>query len=215
MTGLPETLSAPRLRTSPWAVASMLCSAAVFCPLATLLGPTLGVKALADIRSRPGLKGTRLALAGIIIGLFATFAWIGVAMWWDRAVRQPILDGPLPELVAGFHGNIAGFQQGFYGLGSELPQADAIAFINELTRRYGQFHTMQQAPLAADAEPMAQGPIDPRIEYVLEFERGMVTARAEFVIFPDEGAGIVGKWRSIEILDDDLGRLVYPPESSR
>jgi len=195
--------------TSPWAIASLMCSAVVVCPLATLLGPLLGLKAIAEIRARPGLKGIPLAVAGIALGLATTLLWIGAAIWLNVAVRQPILAGPEPELRAGFRGEIESFKAGFV---AEVPDAIAIEFINELTRRYGPFLGIEQDSAASppEADDLADPDEDFIVHYIMSFERGLLEAEAAFV--PFKNMRPVGKWRWIVIKDDELGDLRYPPE---
>lgn len=202
----------PRAVTSPWAIASLMCSAVVVCPLATVMGPLLGLKAFAEIRARPGLKGVPIAVAGIVLGLVVTLVWIAVVIWLNVAVRQPILAGPEPQLQSGFRGNIATFKEGFTGRGAIIADDYAVEFINELTRRYGPFYGMEIAP-AADAPPeddAAALPDERLVAYIMSFERGPIEAEAAFV--PFENMRPVGKWRWIRIKDDELGDLRYPPK---
>lgn len=204
-----QHVTPPAKVTSPWAIASLMCSLVVVCPLATLLGPLIGLKAIAEIRARPGLKGTPLALAGIAIGLAVTIMWVGSLFWLNSSVRQPIVRGPVNELQAGFRGDPTGFKAGFVGSGAEMPDEHAVTFINELTRRYGPFRAMEineNAVLDPDASEIQ----DYLVSYVMTFDRAVVEAQAAFVPFEDMRP--VGKWRWIVIKDDELGDFAYPPD---
>jgi hypothetical protein len=74
----PDAFDAPE-RTSALAVASLVLSLICCIPGLGLLGAGLGVGSIISIggsRGRVGGKG--LAIAGILIGMLVTFAWVGV-----------------------------------------------------------------------------------------------------------------------------------------
>lgn len=195
----------PRAVTSPWAIAALMCSLVVVCPLATLLGPLLGVKAISEIRARPGLKGMPLAVLSIVLGLGITVFWFFAAAWLNANVRQPVLSGPVDELRAGFAGDVARFREGFI---DQVPEDVARAFIDELRARYGSLHGIEQD--AAAPPPDADANAEPFVvHYVLSFQRDVVEAEAAYVPFEDFRP--VGKWRWILIKDEALGDLRYPP----
>lgn len=204
-----QQIASPAKHNSPWAIAALMCSLVILCPLATLLGPMLGLKAIADIRAQPGLKGTRYAVAAIVIGLLMTATWFATAAMLNAGIRQPILTGPVEPLQAGFQGDIVGFKAGFDGRGAEATDEQAIAFINELTRRYGVFHHMELATADPDADPPDTDSVKRIVPYTMTFERGLLEAEAAFV--PFEGMRFIGKWRWIVIYDDELGDLKFPP----
>ena len=62
----------------------LLCSLALVCPLLTIIGPMLALRALVEIRVNPGVTGRGLAIAALWIGIPATLFWIGFAIWWSR-----------------------------------------------------------------------------------------------------------------------------------
>ncbi|MHC4101438.1 MAG: DUF4190 domain-containing protein [Planctomycetota bacterium] len=62
-----QDLAGQPRRVSLWALLSLLCGVAVFCPVTSVLGPLLGLVALAEIRRKPQRTGRRLAVAGITI----------------------------------------------------------------------------------------------------------------------------------------------------
>lgn len=199
----------PVKQNSPWAVAALMLSLVVLCPLATVLGPLLGLKAIADIRAVPGLKGKGYAVAAIIIGVTTTIGWFAAAAWLNASIRQPILNGPVEYLQSGFRGDIAGFKDGFDGSAAQVPDDQVVRFINELTRRYGVFNDMQLAPADSEVDPPDPDTVERIVPYVLTFDRGLIEADAAFVAF--EGIRFIGKWRWILIHDDELGDLKYPP----
>jgi hypothetical protein len=127
----------------------------------------------------------------------------------DPAGRRPILAGPAAALDAGFAGDLAGFRDGFTARAAS--EADAGRFLQELAARYGAWRGLEPGRDAAAAAgaPMTAGGVD--CPYRLRFDRQTVDAVARFVIF-EPGAGFVGGFGRLEVLDPDRGRLVYPPE---
>ncbi len=192
--------------TSPWAAASIIVSLGFLCPLATLVGPLLGFRALVAIRADPRLGGRRLALAGIVLGLATAAGWAGFALWWHLQARRPMLQGP--ALAAALEGDLARFQADFSGPGRDASEVEAAAFAAALRQRYGRF---------ISASPVGGGPLDPRgtpITYALRFERGQVDAEAEFVVWPRGSRAPAPGFGWIAIRDDALGDLVYPSSRS-
>jgi hypothetical protein len=214
LNGEPTSIQPPKppVRTTPWADLSLFCSLGVFCPVFTALGPILGVKALAEIRSKPGTTGTGIAGLGIGIGLLATLLWIGAGLWWNSNVRKPIITGPAAELTAGLHGDIGAFKAGFHGEGATVDDAVAAAFLAELAGRYGMMLRAVQSE-TRETPDTAWGAINPIVPYDVQFEGAFVAAEAEFVIYADDEPGIIAKWRWIIISDPELGDLAYPPNA--
>ncbi|MHC5003824.1 MAG: hypothetical protein ACYTJ0_11945 [Planctomycetota bacterium] len=194
---------------SGWALAAFLLASAVLCPPLPLIGALLGIRALSHVRAVPGRGGHRLAVAAILLGLAATIGWTAAGWWWNGHVRRPILAGPAAALDAGFAGDLAGFRDGFTARAAS--EADAGRFLQELAARYGAWRGLEPGRDAAAAAgaPMTAGGVD--CPYRLRFDRQTVDAVARFVIF-EPGAGFVGGFGRLEVLDPDRGRLVYPPE---
>jgi len=204
----------PPIRTTTWAYVSLLCSFGVFCPLLTALGPVLGIKALAEIRSRPGTGGTAIAVTGMVIGIIVTLAWGGAAYWWHRNIRQPILHGPIEALTAGLHGDVSAFKSAFHGPGAVADDDAAEAFLAEVRGRYGMVINMVQDE-TREPRDVTWGAISPIVPYLMTFESAFVGGEAEFVILDDDAAGIIAAWRWIIIRDPELGDLTYPSNAER
>ena len=201
----------PVARTSNWAVASLLCSLAC-CPVATLLGPLLGLRALVQIRANPTtVRGRGIAIAGIVIGLAISLVWIAAAIWWQFNARLPMLNGPRDALQAGLAGDVARFKAAFVGDDPAGPADEAIAFLNQLSTRYGRLldSTLSQSPIT---KPTLSGPAELRITYTLTFDQSQVEAEAAFVTFAPSAAipKPVFKWAWIRVIDPLRGDLVYP-----
>ena len=122
-------------RTSLWAIASLACGL-LPCPPLCLIAPVLGIVGLLQIRARPAITGRRLAVAGIILGLFASGVWSGASLWWHLHVRRPLIEGPREALVAGFAGDVEAFRGAFH---ESATTKEASAFLVELSQRYGAF----------------------------------------------------------------------------
>ena len=93
-------------KTSGLAIASLVCSLIICCPLTTLIGPFLGLAAVLTIGSNPARKGKGLAMAGIIIGIFATVGWGTITVWGHKNINVPVQYGPVEVMAAGFSGDI-------------------------------------------------------------------------------------------------------------
>ncbi|MEL6797998.1 MAG: DUF4190 domain-containing protein [Planctomycetota bacterium] len=76
-------------RTSVLAILSLLFSLVCFIPGLSTIGSVLGVFAIIGISSSKGrVKGTGLAVAGIVIGLLVTIIWIGLAIGVNQGLQQ-------------------------------------------------------------------------------------------------------------------------------
>ncbi|MHC4991415.1 MAG: DUF4190 domain-containing protein [Planctomycetota bacterium] len=198
----------PPSRTSLWALLSLLCGVAVFCPVTSVLGPLLGAVALVDIRRKPHRTGAKLAVTGIAVGLLATAGWAAAARWWHVNAREPMLRGPAEALAAGLGGDVAGFEAGF-----TAPAGDARAFLDEVAGRYGRLTGSTQRPSFEETDPAQADTRRPRVAYTFEFESGPVEAEAQFVVWA-QGEGLVLKFAWLAFRDHELGHLVYPASAA-
>ncbi|MHC4766770.1 MAG: DUF4190 domain-containing protein [Planctomycetota bacterium] len=196
---------------SLWALLSLLCGVAVFCPVTSVLGPLLGVVALGEIRRKPARSGTRLAVTGIVIGLLATAGWAATARWWHVNAREPMLQGPAEALAAGLDGDVARFRAGF--VGRATADDEARAFLDEVAGRYGRLVGSTQRPSFAETAPVQADTRRPRVAYTFEFESGPVEAEAEFVVWAP-GQGLVLEFAWLAFRDQELGHLVYPASAA-
>lgn len=194
-------------RVTPWATASLLCSVVVFCPVASLIAPLLGMKAIAEIRARPGVGGLNLAIAGIVIGLVSVLGWAGFATWWHYNVRLPMIEGPLAEIRAAQMGNPAVFRAGFTGDAAQATDEEIAGFLSEMARRWGVLRAITP-DFSPDADASGEHRFHARVPYVFHFEQGVaVPGRVEMLLFAD---GLRPRWMSITLHDEVRGDLTFP-----
>lgn len=76
-------------RTSVLAILSLLFSLVCFIPGLSTIGSVLGVFAIIGIAKSGGrVKGTGLAVAGMIVGLLVTIIWIGLGIGISQRLQQ-------------------------------------------------------------------------------------------------------------------------------
>lgn len=202
--------------TSGLAMASLACSLFVCCPLVTILGPILGVAAVATIGSPPRKKGKGLAIAGIILGLLTTIGsgaayWVGYRWTMDNVAF--VLEGPDPALRAGFAGDADGFRSHFHGPGARASDEEIRAFLDELEERYGTY-VRSEFDVESGASPSPtsqQGQIV--FPYRLEFVDEAVSAEVELIWDESMGRSITALGH-IHVYDPDLGDLRFPAAAS-
>jgi len=90
---------------NPWAFVAIVCSVGM-CPFFTIAGVLLGIRAIVDIKARPGTRGIRLAWAAIFIGGLVTGLWGGGMLWWNINVRGQMQQGPVRAIIEGQHDSL-------------------------------------------------------------------------------------------------------------
>lgn len=202
----PDAAAAERSKLS---IAALVCSLIFCCPLTTLLGPILGLIALAKMGAK---KGRGMAIAAILIGAVLTGGWGFLFYFWGQAIAV-VMAGPTDALQAGFNGDIAAFKAQFHGAGAAASDAEARAFIDELRRRYGAYQSChfndQSTPRMKFGQPATPFP------YTITFAQATMDAEAEIVFGdPASGRGFVMKLGYIVVFDPDQGDLHYPPAAA-
>jgi len=195
----------PTRITSPWAVAAALCCLSLcLVPVA----PVLGWRALVDIRSRPDRSGRRLAWASIVVSITGLIGVVIFGIWWNANVRSLIIDGPEVPLRRGLAGDVTAFTSSFDPAVSPS-RDDAIAFLDELSGRYGVLLDLEQDEAAQSDVDFNQRARTGVLMYTGQFEDGTPLLEAELLI-RDEQRGWVLAWRRLTIRDPELGDLTYP-----
>jgi len=205
-----------RARTSGLAIAALVCSLILCCPVTTIVGPVLGLVAFAAIGSNPARKGRGLALAAVVIGVIATAVWVVLGLrMYDQFVR-PQEEGPRAELTAAFAGDPATFKAGMYGAAAAASDQELAAFVSELRIRYGDFVTCAFDRQKFEANPPSfEEMMQPTksYPYLLEFDDQTVQADIEISTQDPQTGQFFWRMRfgRILIMDEQRGNLTYPP----
>ena len=195
---------------NPWAFVAIVCSIGM-CPFFTIAGVLLGIRALVDIKARPGTRGVRLAWAAICIGALVTGFWGDGMLWWDVTVRRQMQQGPIEAIIEGQSDEIK-FIVEFTSMYSE----EAKVFLDELNNRYGSLESGNQVESSqVEGEELAfyLMPLQADLRYELKFSKApKIEATARFVLFSKESSlrQFRNKFAWICIHDEELGDLVYP-----
>lgn len=205
-------------QNSTMAVVALVCSLIFFCPITTLLGPVLGLIALATIGSNPRVKGKGLAVAAILIGAVLTVGW-GVGIYkggqWFRGYVQFAMHGPQEALNVGFDGDIQRFKGHFHGRGASVSDQQAQQFIDTLRERYGEFQSsnVPQQQQQQVQQP-APGQTSMSMPYQLQFSQGSIEAEVELIMADPNSGQMMKKLGYILVKDPDRGNLRYPREEA-
>lgn len=198
--------------TSGLAIASLVCSLIICCPLITLLGPILGVAAIAKIGTPPRQRGKGMAIAGIIIGtLFTIIGAIGVFYGgkWVADYSRFLTDGPQEAMQAAAAGDLDGFRAQFHGPGAAASDEQVQAFLDELEDRYGSFVSARFDEGAGQTPPFGATVFS--LPYILEFSDETVTAEVELHLMDEATRQQIQKLGYILIDDPEHEDLRFPP----
>jgi hypothetical protein len=205
-----KTNSAP---LNPWAFVAIVCSIGM-CPFFTIAGVLLGVRALVDIKARPGTRGVRLAWSAIFIGSLVTGLWGGGMLWWNFNVRGQMQHGLVDSILNGQE-NDKDFVVHF----TNQNQKEAEVFLLTLKERYGMLESGEQIESHyAEGGELAfyLMPLEAVLKYDLRFSNASkIDAAARFVLFDvsNETRQFTNKFAWICIYDEDRGNLVYPSDA--
>lgn len=190
---------------SRWAIAALGTSVAFFCPLLTVIGPLLAVRALVDIKANPHKSGRGMAIAALWIGVVGLAGWISLLFWWNANVRDALFRGPQTAISAGMTGDRDAFRSEFIGDGAAAADDSIAAFLNTLRDRYGNFRMAWQDDGAT--APDQTGDTSIVIPYVLEFDRSQVKADVRIKLF---ASGLKPKLQTMTVKDPQHAPLMFP-----
>lgn len=200
-------------RTSILAIVSLVCSLVCCVPLLPTLGALLGIGGLVAISRNPMLRGSGLAITGIVLGLLFTLGQGLVAMSGVRGYLE-LRDVPVRMLELGYAGNYSDFRDRMDGAGTD---EQAEQFFNELQSRYGE---ARAAEMNFDAfmQQFQQpgGPAENEITFVWRVEFENETVEVEAVMREEDqvpGAEFI-VFRSLTIRDENRDDLRFPPGES-
>jgi hypothetical protein len=185
-------------------VASLAASVGVLCPVLTIAGALLGVRALVEIKTHPGRRGRGLALAGLWIGVAATIAWVVFVVWWNANVRHLLMRGPEDALRAAYAGEFTAFRQEFTGKGATASDDEIRAFIALLRERHGQFVESRQDDMVA--KPTQTGERSVTIPVMYTFEKDNARGEVQVLLF---ARMLAAKLQSITVKDEH-GVIAFP-----
>ncbi|MCH2161990.1 MAG: DUF4190 domain-containing protein [Phycisphaerales bacterium] len=195
--GVSGTITEAPQGTSGLAIASLVCSLILCCPVLTLVGVFLGIGGLFTTGS--GRKrGRGLAITGLVIGLISTILWIFPAVWLG-GMAMKIYAGPGNVMTEVYAGNDAAAGSEFKA--GRVPSAeDFERFVTEARERYGNFISAQ-----AGEEARSQTQDSLEFPYFFKFENRTVSGYAEFEMAenPMDGFDLV----SITLEDGEAGDL--------
>ena len=200
-----DAIERPRGGTSRWAMFALGTSLAFCCPVLTIIGPLLAVRALVETRANPGMRGRGMAIAAMWIGVIGCAAWIALLFWWNANVRNAMIHGPQAALHAGMAGDLAAFREQFVGDGATAGDDRANTFLAAIRDRYGAFQYAAQDQMAAGSTPATGREVT--IPYVLNFDRGPVKSDVRLLLF---ARGLEPRLQAITIKDALRGELTYP-----
>lgn len=196
---------------SALAVASLVCSLIVCCPIVTLIGPLLGLSAIISISAHPTeRRGKGLAMAGIIIGILTTAlggAGIVYLMQVYRGMGEFVADDVPAAMDAAFDGKLPEFRAVLSPRAANAAtDAQIQQFLDGLMGRYGPYIGMR---LASDMSTFRGGDEGVIMPVEFEFEGGKVVAAEVYVILEKPTRS---GWRldSITVADPTLGDLSFP-----
>jgi hypothetical protein len=197
---------------NPWAFVAIVCSVGV-CPFFTIAGVLLGIRAIVDIKARPGTRGIRLAWAAILVGSLVTGLWGGSMLWWNTNVRSQMKQGPIQAIIDGQQEAMLFLKHFTY-----QDEEEATTFLDELTSRYGSLesgyqigsHQIEGAELA-----FFMMPLEANLNYECTFSNApSVQAEAKFILFKknDNSRQFTNRFAWLCFYDEKLGDLVYPAD---
>lgn len=199
-------------RLSGLAIAALVC-ALIFCiPVLPLIGVVLGLIALVTMVGKSHLRGRGMAIAAIVLGLAFSIGQ-GIVGWFFASVGTKVVtlmrDTPKQTMQAGLSGDLVAFRANFDGTGAAATDAEAQAFLDEVTQRFGtltSFDLDESAPVRPQpGQPVMDAP------YIAKFSSGDVRANVELVIMDPKTGQFIYKVGAIEFIDPQRGNLRFPP----
>ncbi|MDP7008668.1 MAG: hypothetical protein QGI78_03760 [Phycisphaerales bacterium] len=198
---------------NPWAFVAIVCAVGM-CPFFTIASILLGIRALVDIKARPGTGGVRLAWIAICLGSLVTGVWGGGLLWWNFNVRNQMQHGLVKAIVQG-ESNTLRFVEQF----TQSHQDEAKEFLSSLEDRYGVLQSGEQIESTkVDGEELVffLMPMQAVLNYKFQFTKAKnVQVSAQYVLFSTEGESrqFRNKFGWICLHDEVQGNLIYPHDA--
>lgn len=177
------------------------------CPPMSLLACVTGAVALRQIRRDSSLHGRGLAWAAIWVGAIsaAIFSWLlwthGLETLWQGA------DRPVAALM---RADTEAMPRHWTGPAADATPESMHAFADPLVLRHGAFlHASNSTSRLTPLQQAGRNPVV-TVPITLVFERGQVEADLGLQRYDPDRGGVVMKWRSLRVLEPDLGDPVFP-----
>lgn len=205
-TEMPATTELPKM--SGAAVASLVSSLILCCPVTTVVGLILGVIGF-FMTGHGKRRGRGLAIAGFVIGAVTTAAWVIGGTWVWNAGMKVVLSGPDLVMKAGVAGDDEEARS-YFAAGHEPSAEEIAAFVKEAEGRYGAFIS---AEIKDDGNSVQPGGDVFDLPYVFRFKDEQRDASVTFYTVTEDkpaqtGSGSYVGITMIKILDTDDGKIV-------
>jgi hypothetical protein len=145
------------------ATTSLICSLIICCPIATIVGPILGLIALIKMKAKPQISGRGFAWSGIIIGVVSTIVWVGIGAFVTKMgldFLEKVATLSTETIQAGYEGDYQKFRGNLTRSSSSVTDEEIKSFIDTLQTRYGKFDSsilnMQDQNYSSEASESAE-----------------------------------------------------------
>jgi len=198
------------------AVASLVCSLIICCPLVTIFGPILGVVAFFKMKREPHLSGKGFAVSGILIGAITTIIWILVSMFLVKVFVNFVEQTravSTQTIQSGYDGCYTCFRENLTPTSALVTDEEIQSFIETLEERYGTFDSafLNMEEQNQNIQPTQRETPIP-IRFV--FETTDVTGFIMFEILPSSFYEFGMKIECIKIEDTKNGDIIFPLDSA-
>ena len=187
------------------AIASLVCSLILCCPLVTLVGALLGIAGL--FHTKGGRRrGRGLAITGLILGIVFTVGGVVVGFWAFKTVLQVVVRGPALVMEAGYAGDTAGVKQ-YFDVGHVPTDEEIDAFFATAKTRFGEF---KSATLQDNSNQTQSGNQDFKLPFDVVYAKARLLANVQFRANENvkTGSGSMIGIVKITIVDPEAGDLV-------
>lgn len=203
--------SAEEVPSSGSAIASLVLSLIVCVPGLSLIAVILGFVGL-SATSGGARRGRGMAIAGVVLGLLVSVAWIGIGIVGYRAVDAFggsivfVIKAPTETMKAAFNDDFAAVQGKFKP--GNAPSDDSItAFAQALEARYGAFNLAE--PASSGGPPPGQEQFS--MPYTFKFVNGTIGGKVLFEIDEEGLSSDAKSFLVIQRIDIDGDGEDKPP----
>ena len=197
---------------SGMAVASLICSLIICCPLTTVLGPVLGLIALFRFKKQEYLTGKGYAISGIIIGVIATIFWIvasvivgGLATEYLEEIKQVSTE----SIQSAYDGDYEKFRSYLTRDAAHATDAEIEDFVSILQERHGKFDNAFLNLQAQYEQPEVSDSVD-LIPIRFIFETSDSDGFIWFAYSGNDNNWFEMRINKIEIFGNDKDNIVFP-----